>query len=71
MHGVHHVKKKQAITTKLQSFAHYISKRWIKGTWSPSSWSVFKEEIRINNHIKGWHNALKRRAAGKRNLHST
>jgi hypothetical protein len=61
--------EKQDTNTKLQTFAHYISKRWIKwSTWPPSSWSVFKEEIRTNNHIEGFHNALKRRAAGKRNL---
>jgi hypothetical protein len=44
--------EKPDTTTRLQSFVQYISKRWIKGsTWPPSSWSVFKEEIRTTAPI--------------------
>ena len=31
----------------------------------PKNWSVFKQAIRTNNDIEGWHNALSRRASGQ------
>ena len=51
---------------QLQNFVTYVSDTWITGsTWPPSSWSVYKQAIRTNNDIEGWHNALNRRASGK------
>ena len=41
-------------------------KHWIDSTiFLPRDWSVFKQPIRTNNDIEGWHNALNRRAGGK------
>ena len=55
--------ERQAATPKL---LRYVSETWINGsTWPPSSWSVFKQAVRTNNDIEGWHNALNRRASGK------
>ena len=33
-----------------------------------ASWSVFKEAVRTNNDIEGWHHGLNRRAEGKTQL---
>ena len=36
--------------------------------FSPKDWSVYRQPIRTNNDIEGWHHALNRRAGGKSNL---
>ena len=37
----------------------------ISTIFTPKDWSVFKQPIRTNNDIEGWHNALNRRAGGQ------
>lgn len=36
--------------------------------WPLSSWSVYKQSVRSNNNVEGWHNGLNRRAEGKVSL---
>ena len=50
----------------LRSLTDYIQEQWIESTiFTPKDWSVFKQPIRTNNDIEGWHNALNRRAGGQ------
>ena len=56
----------QATTEPLQKFVEYVDSTWIKSsTWPPSCWSVYKQLIRTNNDVEGWHNGLNRRASGR------
>ena len=50
----------------LRNLTDYIQEQWIESTvFTPKDWSVFKQPIRTNNDIEGWHNALNRRAGGQ------
>ena len=53
----------------LLEFAEYVSSTWIKGsTWGPTDWTCFKQTIRTNNDVEGWHHGLNRRASGRAQL---
>jgi hypothetical protein len=40
----------------VESYLQYVKTNWIKSTmYPPSSWSVFMQPIRTNNHAEGWH----------------
>ncbi|KAI8487287.1 hypothetical protein Bbelb_350850 [Branchiostoma belcheri] len=61
--------KAQATTPALLRFTAYVDKRWVKFTFHPpQSWGVVKKAVRTNNDVKGWHNALNKRAANKCHL---
>jgi hypothetical protein len=37
----------------------YMERTWIRGSvWNPSNWSVFRELVRTNNDLEGWHRRL-------------
>ena len=56
----------QAETEPLRNLIEYIQEQWIDSIiFPPKDWRVFKQPIRTNNDIEGWHNALNRRAGGK------
>ena len=56
----------QAETQPLRDLIAYILKQWVDSTIFPQKdWSVFKQPIRTNNDIEGWHNALNRRAGSQ------
>ena len=56
----------QAETQPLRDLIAYIQEQWIDSTIFPQKdWSVFKQPIRTNNDIEGWHNALNRRAGSQ------
>ncbi|XP_073258751.1 uncharacterized protein [Porites lutea] len=56
----------QAQTQPLRNLTDYIQEQWIESTiFTPKDWSVFKQPIRTNNDIEGWHSALNRRAGGQ------
>ncbi|XP_052251127.1 uncharacterized protein LOC127874188 isoform X2 [Dreissena polymorpha] len=41
----------------------YISRTWIHGSvWRPLNWCVFREEVRTNNDLEGWHRRINARA---------
>ena len=61
--------QEKATTLPMQTFASYIKSQWIDSqVMPPSCWSVYKEAIRTNNDIEGWHHGLNRRAEGKTQL---
>ena len=40
----------------LAEFAEYVNNTWISGgTWSPADWTIFKQAVRRNNDLEGWH----------------
>lgn len=56
----------QAQTQPLCNLTDYTQEWWIESTINtPKDWSVFKQPIRTNNDIEGWHNALNLRAGGQ------
>ena len=56
----------QAQTEPLKNLVAYIRRQWIESTvFLPKNWSVYKQAIRNNNDIEGWHNA---RAGGQSGL---
>jgi len=48
----------------------YMEHNWINSNnWLPSAWSVFRQPVRTNNDIKGWHCHLNDKAShGQLNL---
>lgn len=58
--------QEKATTVPLQEFMAYVEATWINSNvWPPSCWSVYKEAVRTNNDVEGWHNSLNRRASGR------
>ena len=46
----------KAGTTILQQLVTYIRTTWIQSTqWTPTAWSIFKQSVRTNNDVEGWH----------------
>ncbi|XP_078372705.1 uncharacterized protein LOC144656350 [Oculina patagonica] len=61
--------KDNAPSRKVKKLLKYVEETWITGTmWPPSSWSVFKQPIRTNNDIEGWHHSINRRANNRVHL---
>ena len=52
----------KAGSAKLRDLTSYIEDTWITGLWKPKHWSVFKQSVRTNNDVEGWHNCLNRQA---------
>ena len=49
----------------LLDLVDYMKCQWIENpVFTPKDWNVYKQPIRTNNDIEGWHNALNRRAGG-------
>ncbi|KAH3693919.1 hypothetical protein DPMN_081358 [Dreissena polymorpha] len=45
----------------------YVDRTWINGNlWRPENWSVFRETVRTNNDVEGWHRGLNNRANGSK-----
>ena len=56
----------QAQTEPLRSLVDYVRRQWIESqVFPPRNWCVYKQPIRTNNDIEGWHNALNRRAGSR------
>ena len=48
--------QRQAESPTLAEFAEYVNSTWISNaTWSPADWTVFKQAVRTNNDLEGWH----------------
>ena len=63
------LKLQAADSRPLRKLTAYVKRQWIKNAvFSPKDWSVYRQPIRTNNDIEGWHHALNRRAGGKSNL---
>ncbi|CAH3166531.1 unnamed protein product [Pocillopora meandrina] len=58
--------EEQAQTDQLGRLFQYIRRQWIESeVFTPRNWCVYKEPVRTNNDLEGWHNALNRRAGGQ------
>jgi len=58
--------KAQAQTEKLTSLVNYVRRQWIESqVFTLRNWCIYKQPIRTNNDLEGWHNALNRRAGGQ------
>ena len=45
--------------SKLQQHSEYVRRNWIESTlWPPTAWSVFRQPIRTNNDVEGWHHRI-------------
>ena len=41
----------------------YINNTWINGsTWKSASWTVYRQSVRTNNDVEGWHHQINRKA---------
>ena len=62
-------KKTRLPIVDLTPFVDYVEKTWIKNrTWPPKTWSVYFQEVRTNNDVKGWHRRLNTKAPRKGDL---
>ncbi|XP_066274964.1 uncharacterized protein [Branchiostoma lanceolatum] len=47
----------------LTELARYVQSTWIESSvWSPRRWSVYKQSVRTNNDVEGWHTRLNLKA---------
>ena len=61
--------QQQATVKPLQDFCSYVDENWITSqTFPTQACSVFREAVRTNNDLEGWHNGLNRRAKGRPQL---
>jgi len=61
--------KREASIRAVKKMVKYVDENWISSEFfPPTSWSVFKQAVRANNDLEGWHNTLNRRAKGKAQL---
>jgi hypothetical protein len=35
---------------------------YINNTWKPASWTVYRQSVRTNNDVEGWHHRINRKA---------
>ena len=48
----------------------YVRRTWVDGCWRPATWSVFRQPVRTNNDVEGWHHRLNAKAShGRMNLY--
>lgn len=56
--------------TRVQEHLQYVRHNWIDSCWRPATWSVFRQPIRTNNDVEGWHHHLSAKAShGRLNLY--
>ena len=59
----------QAQTEHLRSLVRYVRRQCVESqVFTPRNWCVYKQLIRTNNDLEGWHNALDRQAGGQCSL---
>ncbi|XP_072032879.1 uncharacterized protein [Amphiura filiformis] len=49
---------------QLKEVFAYVDATWVKANarWTPASWSAFRQSVRTNNDVEGWHHALNSKA---------
>ncbi|XP_053381681.1 uncharacterized protein LOC123533370 [Mercenaria mercenaria] len=60
-----HQLKQQALEVggPILHVTQYVQGTWIEGSmWQPNHWSVFRETVRTNNDVEGWHRRINTRA---------
>lgn len=51
------------VDARVQHVVRYVADTWVNSRlWPPHCWSVFRETIRTNNDVEGWHHRLNSRA---------
>ena len=51
-------------TDRLQQLMSYIDKTWMTSTvWTIDTWSMYREPVRTNNKVKGWHHRINSKAS--------
>ena len=57
--------------SQLARHLEYVRMTWVESTvWPPSTWSVFRQPVRTNNDVEGWHCRLNVKAnRGRLNLY--
>lgn len=49
--------------SRLEQLVEYYEKTWLQNaSWQPASWSVYRETVRTNNDVEGWHHRLNSKA---------
>ena len=52
----------KAGTQPLQELVEYIRSTWVESDqWPPAAWTVFRQSIRTNNDVEGWHRRINHR----------
>ena len=57
------VKTMAPIRPEIHEFINYFEDTWLVSQFPPVLWNVFNNDAhnpKTNNHVKGWHNKLKR-----------
>jgi len=49
--------------TRVQEHLQYVRRNWVDGCWRPATWSVFRQPVRTNNDVEGWHHRLNAKAS--------
>jgi len=56
--------------TRVQKHLQYVRRNWVDGCWRLATWSVFRQPVRTNNDVEGWHHHLNAKAShGRLNLY--
>jgi len=56
--------------TRVQEHLQYVRRNWVDGCWRPATWSVFRQPVRTNNDVEGWHHRLNAKAShGRLNVY--
>lgn len=55
--------KANSFCQKLAAVVEYVRSTWIDSSlWMPTAWSVYKQPVRTNNDVEGWHYRLNNKA---------
>ena len=53
----------EAVSGPVKLVVQYVRHTWIEGNmWTPENWSVYRQQVRTNNDIEGWHRRINSRA---------
>ena len=66
---IFHVLKAKTEDATMHQLLAYMKSQWIDtDIFPPACWSVYKEAVRTNNDLEGWHNSLNRHAGQQGSL---
>ena len=52
-----------SLDPRLAKVIDYMQRQWINHRlWTPSTWTAYRETVRTNNDVEGWHHRLNKRA---------
>ncbi|OWF49856.1 hypothetical protein KP79_PYT00972 [Mizuhopecten yessoensis] len=57
-----------ASTPELRQLVEYLDRVWFRSSvWTPANWCVYRQSVRTNNDVEGWHRRMNGKA-GRANL---